>query len=80
MQSRQRTADKAIRDQVQKIEDQRVVRECRFENRLDKVVNEAADVRKEKEEVAIVDRDLLQRQRKISQIREKYNLRGNSIN
>ena len=49
LQSRQRTADKAIRTQVKKIEDQKVSRECRFEDRLDRISTEANHVRQQKE-------------------------------
>ena len=69
--NRQRDADKAIRDQVTKIEDQKVSRERQFERQVHRVTREAAS-----NQDKLVDKDLLQRQRKISELREKYNLQG----
>ena len=68
LQQRQRNADKAIRAQVTKIEEQRVTREKQFEQKVHKIT----------EVGGFADKDLLLRQRKIAEIREKYQLGGTS--
>ena len=65
LQSRQKNADREILDQVNKIEEQRVTRQKEVDFKAEQIASAKEP---------ILDKDLLQRQRRISEIREKYNL------